>query len=185
MTDAPWLDCMDAFSTLDQHETIMTEPRLHPARVFRSTPAVYFADAWIPSQNGLDVVTHHGAAVSPPYTDDGAAQFYVHAHQTDHNRVVHGERVFELIYPDGSHWYVLLTPESGALEIPPGTYHRSISCSEGSVLLNQAVRDELYDENNEFHPTTAGWYGPPGFVGDVDRIEFLLGVLDHPPVHSV
>lgn len=185
MTDAPWLDCMDAFSSLDQHETIMTEPRLHPARVFRSTPAVYFADAWIPGQNGLDVVTHHGAAISPPYTEDGAKQFYVHAHQTDHNRVVYGERVFELIYPDGSHWYVLLTPESGALEIPPGTYHRSISCSDGSVLLNQAVRDELYDENNEFHPVEATSLLPAEFVGDVDRILFLLGALDHPPTCSV
>ena len=47
----------------------------------------------------------------------------------------------------------MLTPETGALEIPPGCYHRSVSCSEGSILLNHAVRDEEYDETKEFFPS--------------------------------
>ena len=30
----------------------------------------------------------------------------------------------------------------GALQIPIGTYHRSISCKKGSIVLNQAMRDK-------------------------------------------
>ena len=156
--------------------------RFHDARVFRETPAVYFADAWIEGQNGLDVVTHHGFAISPPYSHR-VPQFYVHAHQTDYNRVVHGERVFELVYPDGDHYLVHLTPQVGALEIPPGVYHRSISCESGSVLLNHAVRDPDYDETQEFHPRAIdmdevlreGYMKPASMVGDIERIFALKG----------
>lgn len=159
----------------------MTKPVFHAARVFRETPSVYFADAWIPGQNGLDVVTHHGPAVSPPTIDD-EVQFYVHRHQTDMNRVVYGSRVFELVYPDHSHWLVLLDESSGALEIPPGTYHRSVSCASGSVLLNQAIRDRFYDENNEFHPRrpsqdealTLGYLQPMQIVGDFSKIVEII-----------
>jgi hypothetical protein len=165
----------------------MATPRLYPARIFRDTPSVYFADAWIPGQNGLDVVTHHGAAISPPYAGR-LKQFYVHAHQTDFNRVVYGERVFELVYPDGGHYYVHLDANSGALEIPPYVYHRSISCPEGSVLLNHAVRDAEYDETKEFFPRATdsdevlalGYLKPASFVGPVDRILLLLA--DHDQV---
>lgn len=47
----------------------------------------------------------------------------------------------------------MLRPESGALRIPPGCFHRSVSCSEGSILLNHAQRDPDYDESTEFRPT--------------------------------
>lgn len=162
----------------------MSYPQLHKARIFRETPSVYFADAWIPGQNGLDVVTHYGPAVSPPYLR-GEKQFYVHTQQTDFNRVVYGERVFELVYPDGGHYYVHLDANSGALEIPPYVYHRSISCPEGSVLLNHAVRDAEYDETKEFFPRATdsdevlalGYLKPASFVGPVDRILLLLA--DH------
>ena len=40
----------------------------------------------------------------------------------------------------------------GALEIPIGTYHRSISGKEGSIVLNQPRRDESFDPSKEFIP---------------------------------
>ena len=128
-------------------------PKFHHQRLFRETDRVHFSDIWVPGQNGLDLVHHKARAVSPPSTG-GVPHFYVHKHQTDNNRVIQGRRVFELIYGGWARirWYVMLTPETGALEIPPGCYHRSISCPEGSILLNHAVRDEDYDETKEFHP---------------------------------
>ena len=133
----------------------MTVPfNLHVERLFRETPAVHFSDIFIPGQNGLDLVTHHGAAISPPDHESGEKQFYVHNHQTDNNRVLQGARLFELVKFDWEcpHWFVYLTPETGALEIPPRCFHRSYSCADGSILINQAVRDEFYSENTEFRP---------------------------------
>lgn len=129
--------------------------RLHKERLFRETPSVHFSDISVPGTNGLDLVTHHGPAVSPPNHESGEKQFYMHYHQTDHNRVLQGARLFELIdfTWDKPWWFVYLTPESGALEIPQRCFHRSYSCADGSILINQAVRDELYDENKEFFPT--------------------------------
>ena len=40
----------------------------------------------------------------------------------------------------------------GALEIPVGTYHRSISGKEGSIVLNQSTRDKFFDPAKEFIP---------------------------------
>ena len=40
----------------------------------------------------------------------------------------------------------------GALEIPIGTYHRSISGKEGSIVLNQPKRDKFFDPAKEFIP---------------------------------
>ena len=40
----------------------------------------------------------------------------------------------------------------GALEVPIGTYHRSISCKDGSIVLNQPVRDKYFDHDKEFIP---------------------------------
>ena len=40
----------------------------------------------------------------------------------------------------------------GALEIPIGTYHRSISGKEGSIVLNQPIRDKFFDSKKEFIP---------------------------------
>ena len=127
--------------------------KLHKERTFRQTPGVHFADIGVPGSNGIDLVEHTGKSVSPP-DRLGLHQFYVHAHQTDNNRVIKGHRLFELFYAgwEDPYWFVMLDEESGALEIPPGCYHRSYSGHEGSLLLNHAVRDDQYDENNEFHP---------------------------------
>ena len=40
----------------------------------------------------------------------------------------------------------------GALEIPIGTYHRSISGKVGSIVLNQPKRDKFFDPAKEFIP---------------------------------
>ena len=42
----------------------------------------------------------------------------------------------------------------GALQIPIGTYHRSQSGQEGSIVLNQATRDEMLDPKKEFSPVS-------------------------------
>ena len=40
----------------------------------------------------------------------------------------------------------------GALQIPIGTYHRSISGQKGSIVLNQAFRDNSFNAKEEFNP---------------------------------
>jgi len=40
----------------------------------------------------------------------------------------------------------------GALEIPIGTYNRSISGKQGSIVLNQPKRDKFLDPSKEFTP---------------------------------
>ena len=131
--------------------------RLHfiPIHVFRETPAVTFFDAGVPGTNGTDIVAHHGAAVSPP-NDENIEQFYVHYHQIDHNLVLNGHRTFTLLNPNWTkpHHVVELERIMGALQIPIGTYHRSISGEEGSTVLNQSIRDDDFDFNNEFIPVS-------------------------------
>ena len=131
----------------------MTEIKLHAHRVFRETPNVRFFDITVPNSNGIDLIEHSGASISPP--DEGNRRcWYVHKHQTDNNRVISGRRIFELFNPSWAnpHWYVMLDSKAGALEIPPGCFHRSYSGNGGSLLLNHAVRDSLYDETQEFFP---------------------------------
>jgi hypothetical protein len=128
--------------------------KFSPAKVFRETEGVVFSDLWIEHQNGLDLVIHRGKAVSPPNQS-----FYIHYNQVDNNRVIEGARIFELIDRYGqlnwNHYMVLLTPETGALQIPRGVYHRSFSCPTGSILLNQAIRYPNYNPKTEFQPVSA------------------------------
>ena len=124
-----------------------------PTTIFRETPKVTFFDAGIESTNGCDVVMHSGEAISPPdnFKDE---QYYVHNHQVDYNLVINGERTFVLINPswDEPHHVIYLNRSMGALEIPIGTYHRSISGKEGSIVLNQPKRDKFFDPAKEFIP---------------------------------
>ena len=121
--------------------------------IFRETPKVTFFDAGIDSTNGCDVVIHSGEAISPPdkFKEE---QYYVHDHQIDHNLVITGERKFILINPlwDEPHHVIYLNRSMGALEIPIGTHHRSISGKEGSIVLNQPIRDKFFDSAKEFVP---------------------------------
>ena len=129
------------------------ELRFFPITVFRQTPKVTFFDAGIDKSNGSDVVIHSGEAISPP-DDLQNEQYYVHYHQIDHNLVIKGERKFVLINPswDEPHHVIYLNRSMGALEIPIGTYHRSISGKEGSIVLNQPLRDKLFNPIEEFIP---------------------------------
>ena len=146
---------------------------LHTGRVFRNTPNVRFFDLTLEGSNGLDLVEHEGRSVSPPNDELDVPHWYVHAHQTDNNRVLRGRRLFELFFPvwEQPHWFVLLTPESGALEIPPGCLHRSYSGTIGSLLINQAIRTEGYNEKTEFKP--------------VPTTRFLLSKLNSPAYHGI
>ena len=55
---------------------------------------------------------------------------------------------------DEPHHIICLNRAMGALQITAGTYHRSISNKEGSIVLNQAIRDEKFNPENEFIPVS-------------------------------
>ena len=135
----------------------MSEVNFKKHRVFRETESVVFYDISVEQSNAQDLVVHTGAAISPPDDIVGAKQFYIHYHQTDHNRVLSGLRTFEIINPSWRYPYhiVHLNRSSGALVIPIGTYHRSISGEEGSIVINQAIRDDEFNPETEFIPVSA------------------------------
>ena len=124
-----------------------------PVNIFRETPEVTFLDASIKGSNGSDVVIHRGGATSPPNLN-GFEQYYVHHHQIDNNLVLEGDRTFTLLNPlwDEPHHIVYLHRFMGALQIPIGTFHRSISGNNGSIVINQAIRDETFEPSTEFNP---------------------------------
>ena len=124
-----------------------------PINIFRETPEVTFLDASINDSNGSDVVIHRDGATSPPDLN-GFQQYYVHYHQIDNNLVLEGDRTFTLLNPlwDEPHHIVYLQRFMGALQIPIGTFHRSISGKDGSIVINQAIRDEQFEPSTEFDP---------------------------------
>ena len=134
----------------------MKNINLHKHKVFRKTKDVLFFDITMPGSNASDLVIHDSSAVSPPDDSLGNKQFYIHYHQVDNNRVVHGSRTFELINFDWDRPYqiVKLDRDSGALKIPKKTYHRSVSCDDGSIVINQSERDDLFQAKKEFKPVS-------------------------------
>ena len=126
-------------------------------RVFRETEDVIFYDISVEESNAADLVVHQGPAVSPPNDCVGAKQFYIHSFQDDYNRVVSGMRTFELVTPKWKCPYhiVNLDRRHGALFIPRGTFHRSVSGPDGSIIINQAHRYDGFDSNTEFIPISA------------------------------
>ena len=135
----------------------MSDVLFRKHRVFRETQDVIFFDISVEESNASDLVVHTGAAISPPNDLVGAKQFYIHYHQTDFNRVVQGERQFELVNFDWKYPYhiVHLNRSSGALVIPTNTFHRSISGKEGSIVINQSSRTEGFEHDKEFVPVSA------------------------------
>ena len=125
-------------------------------RVFKETDSVIFYDITVEESNASDLVVHEGPAVSPPDDFAGAKQFYIHSFQDDYNRVVSGTRTFELINFQWKCPYhiVRLDRSHGALFIPRGTFHRSVSGEEGSIVINQAHRYEGFDASAEFFPVS-------------------------------
>ena len=129
---------------------------LHKHKIFRQTKDVLFFDITMPKSNASDLVIHDSVAVSPPDDSLGNKQFYIHYHQVDNNRVVHGSRTFELINFEWDKPYqiIKLNRDSGALRIPKKTYHRSVSCDNGSIVINQSERDDLFQAKKEFKPVS-------------------------------
>lgn len=120
---------------------------------FRDTPAVRFFDVTVDTSNARDLVIHSGPAVSPPNDpDSGAWQFYLHPHQEDNLLAASGGRTFYLVNLAWKQAFHIVRLQSGGdiLRIPPGTFHRSISDPDGSVVLNQAVREEGVSLVQEF-----------------------------------
>ena len=118
---------------------------LLPYERFRDTPSVRFFDVTVDTSNARDLVIHTGPAVSPPNdSKTGAWQFYLHPHQEDNLLAASGGRTFFLVNLAWEKPFHIVRLESGGdiLRIPPGTFHRSISDPDGSVVLNQAVREE-------------------------------------------
>ena len=134
----------------------MSDIHFKKHRVFRETEDVIFYDISVDESNASDLVVHTGAATSPPDDCVGAKQFYIHGFQDDYNRVVSGERTFELVNTTWKYPYhiVRLDVHSGALIIPRGTYHRSQSGESGSIVINQAKRYDGFDPNAEFFPVS-------------------------------
>ena len=126
-------------------------------RVFKETDDVTFYDISVEECNATDLVVHKGAATSPPNDFVGAKQFYIHRYQDDYNRVIDGERTFEIVNTGFKCPYhiIHLRRQSGALFLPRGTYHRSTSGKNGSIVINQAHRYEGFNAETEFIPVSA------------------------------
>ena len=135
----------------------MSDVNFKKHRVFRETQDVIFYDISVDESNAADLVVHTGAAISPPNDSVGAKQFYIHSFQDDYNRVVSGERTFELVNYTWKYPYhiVHLNRTSGALVIPRGTFHRSVSGENGSIVINQAKRYDGFDPSAEFYPVSS------------------------------
>mgnify|MGYP001430630813 FL=1 len=135
----------------------MSDIHFKKHRVFRETEDVIFYDISVDESNAADLVVHTGAAVSPPDDCVGAKSFYIHGFQDDYNRVVSGERTFELVNTTWKYPYhiVRLDVHSGALIIPRGTFHRSQSGEDGSIVINQAKRYDGFDPSAEFYPVSS------------------------------
>ena len=134
----------------------MSDVHYKKHRVFRETEDVIFYDISVEESNASDLVVHSGPAMSPPNDSVGAKQFYIHGFQDDYNRVVSGERMFELVNYDWKYPYhiVHLNVHNGALFIPRGTFHRSQSGKDGSIVINQAKRYEGFNPDAEFYPVS-------------------------------
>ena len=134
----------------------MSDVHYKKHRVFRETEDVIFYDISVEESNASDLVIHSGPALSPPNDSVGAKQFYIHSFQDDYNRVVSGERTFELVNYDWKYPYhiVNLNVHNGALLIPRGTFHRSVSGQYGSIVINQAKRYDGFSAETEFIPVS-------------------------------
>ena len=119
---------------------------------FRDTPQVRFFDITIGESNARDLVFHDGPATSPNNDDRGNWQFYLHPHQEDNLLALSGGRTFYLVNFAWEHPFhvVRLDANRNILRIPPGTFHRSVSDPDGSLVLNQAVRQECATVEGEF-----------------------------------
>ncbi len=125
---------------------------------FRDTPSVRFFDITVAQSNVRDLVMHEGPAISPPDSEPGYWQFYLHPQQEDNLLALSGGRTFYLVNFSWNYPFhiVRLETDREILKIPPGTFHRSVSDPKGSVVLNQAVRQERANVQSEFRVYDSG-----------------------------
>ena len=125
---------------------------------FRDTPSVRFFDITVPESNVRDLVVHQGPAISPPNSERGYWQFYLHPHQEDNLLAIAGGRTFYLVNFTWNYPYhiVRLETDREILRIPRGTFHRSVSDKNGSTVMNQAVRDVEATVASEFRVYNSG-----------------------------
>jgi hypothetical protein len=119
---------------------------------FRDTPKVRFFDITVNESNARDLVFHDGPATSPNDTPEGYWQFYLHPRQEDNLLALSGGRTFYLVNFDWEYPFHMVRLEAGGeiLRLPPGTFHRSVSDPNGSLVLNQAVRYASASVESEF-----------------------------------
>ena len=125
---------------------------------FRDTEDVRFFDISINNSNFRDLVIHKGPAISPPNDkESGDWQFYIHHNQEDNLLAISGGRTFYLINFGWEYPFYKVRLESCGLilRIPRGTYHRSVSDEDGSIVLNQAIRDKNGTVESEFKVTNS------------------------------
>ena len=82
----------------------------------------------------------------------------MYPHQEDNLLAASGGRTFylvNLVWDEPFH-IVRLAAGGDILRIPPGTFHRSISDLDGSVVLNQAVREQGASLTREFRVYNSG-----------------------------
>ncbi|MGB7086441.1 MAG: redox protein [Phormidesmis sp.] len=125
---------------------------------FRDTPSVQFFDITVPSSNARDLVYHDGPAISPNNAPEGSWQFYLHPRQEDNLLALSGGRTFHLVNFEWAHPYhvVRLDANRHILQLPPGTFHRSESDRNGSLVINQAVRTQNATVQKEFRVYNSG-----------------------------
>ena len=143
---------------------------------FRDTPDVRFFDITIAQSNARDLVFHDGPAVSPHNSAAGHWQFYLHPRQEDNLLALSGGRTFYLVnlaWEEPFH-RVRLEANGDILRIPPGTFHRSVSDRNGSLVLNQAVRTTAATIASEFRVYDSG---------QIPRLHHILTTLT-PSVHD-
>lgn len=131
---------------------------LIPYHKFRDTPSVRFFDITIPNSNARDLVFHEGPAVSPNDSSEGYWQFYLHPNQEDNLLALSGGRTFYLVnFSWKTPFHIVRLKANGdILRLPPGTFHRSVSDSQGSLVLNQAVRTASATVESEFRVYNSG-----------------------------
>ncbi len=147
---------------------------LIPYQKFRDTPSVRFFDITISESNARDLVFHEGPAVSPNNSPEGYWQFYLHPNQQDNLLALSGGRTFYLVNFswDCPFHIVRLEANGDILRLPPGTFHRSVSDPEGSLVLNQAVRTATATVESEFRVYNSG---------DIPRLLRVTSKAAQPP----
>ena len=121
---------------------------------FRDTTEVRFYDISINNSNFRALVVHNGPATSPPdEKEKGFWQFYIHYMQEDNLLAISGGRTFYLVNFGWDYPFYKVRLESCGLilKIPRGTFHRSVSDQNGSIVLNQAIRDSGGTVESEFN----------------------------------